>query len=112
MNEPDETFLVNLSNPTNATIAVGQGVGTIVDDDDPPDLSIDDVTVIEGNAATTNAQFTVRLSAASARQVTVQAQTANGTATAGSDYTALPPTTLTFSPGETQKTVTVAVRAT
>ena len=109
LNEPDETFLGVLSNPTNATIAVGQGVGTIVDDDDPPALSIDDAIVIEGSAASTNVQFTVRLSAASGRQVTVQAQTANGTATAGSDYTPPSPTTVTFSPGETEKTVTVAV---
>jgi len=31
--EPNETFFVNLSNPTNATIADSQGVGTIVDND-------------------------------------------------------------------------------
>ncbi len=36
--------------------------------------------------------------------------TANGTATAGTDYTAIPPTTLTFNPGETSKTITVPVR--
>jgi len=33
VNESDETFFVNLSNPTNATIADGQGVGTILNDD-------------------------------------------------------------------------------
>jgi hypothetical protein len=33
--EPDETFFVNLSAPTNATIGDGQGLGTIVDDDAP-----------------------------------------------------------------------------
>ena len=31
--EPDETFLVNLSSPVNATVADAQGVGTIVNDD-------------------------------------------------------------------------------
>ena len=31
--EPDETFLVNLSNPTNATLTTSQGTGTIVNDD-------------------------------------------------------------------------------
>src|SRR5439155_13121556 len=36
--EPNETFVVNLSSPTNATIADGQGVGTIVDDE--PRISI------------------------------------------------------------------------
>ncbi len=29
----------------------------------------------------------------------------NGTATAGTDYTAIPTTTLTFNPGETSKTI-------
>lgn len=31
--EPDETFFVNLSNPTNASIVNAQGIGTIVNDD-------------------------------------------------------------------------------
>src|SRR2546422_8536419 len=34
--ETDETFTVNLSNPTNATIADNQGLGTIVNDDTQP----------------------------------------------------------------------------
>jgi hypothetical protein len=35
LDEDDETFTVNLSNPTNATIADGAGLGTITDDDEP-----------------------------------------------------------------------------
>lgn len=54
--------------------------------------------------------FTARLSAASGQNVTVRYATANGTAAAGSDYTALALTTLTFSPGQTTKTVIVQVR--
>ena len=46
LGEPNETFVVNLSSPTNATIADGQGVGTIVDDE--PRISISDVTKAEG----------------------------------------------------------------
>jgi hypothetical protein len=34
-NEPDETFFLNLSDPTNATISDGQGIGTIINDDAP-----------------------------------------------------------------------------
>jgi len=50
--EPDETFVVDLSIPTNATIADGQGQGTITNDDNPSTtISIDDVTVIEGDAS-------------------------------------------------------------
>lgn len=42
-NEPDETFVVNVSNPVNATVGDGQGVGTI-ENDDAPVLLIDDTT--------------------------------------------------------------------
>ena len=65
--EANETFTVGLSNPGNATIADGSGTGTITDDDAAPTLSIDDVSVAEGNAGTTTATFTVSLSAASGK---------------------------------------------
>jgi hypothetical protein len=108
--EPDETFLVNLTSPINATIADGQGVGTITNDDapPPPTLSINDVTVTEGNTGSVNAVFTVTLSAASTQQVTVDYATANGTATAGIDYTATSGS-LTFAAGQTSRTITVPV---
>ncbi len=108
--ESNETFAVNLSNPTNATIADSQGLGTITNDDaqPPPTISINDVTVTEGNSGTTNATFTVTLSAASASTVTVNFATADNTATAGSDYQAASGT-LTFTAGQTTKTITVAV---
>jgi hypothetical protein len=108
--EPSETFVVNLSNPTNATIGDGQGLGTIVDNDAPPPpvVSIGDATVTEGNAGSVSAVFTVSLSAASGQTVTVQYATANGTATAGSDYTAASGT-VTFAPGDVSETVGVAV---
>ena len=87
--EPDETFVVNLSSPAGALIADGQGVGTITNDDvTTPTLSISDVSVVEGNSGTTTARFVVSLSAASTSTVTVGYATANGTATAGSDYVA------------------------
>ncbi|MFM6478152.1 MAG: beta strand repeat-containing protein, partial [Microcystis panniformis] len=83
---------------------------TITDVSQPPiSLTINDVTVTEGNSGTTNAVFTVSLSSAASTVVTVNYATANGTATAGTDYTAIPPTTLTFNPGETSKTITVPV---
>jgi hypothetical protein len=42
--EADETFFVNLSNPTNATIADGQGIGTIANDDGPAGRTFASVT--------------------------------------------------------------------
>ena len=62
----------------------------------------------EGNAGTHSATFTVTLSAASTQPVTVAYATANGTATAGSDYQGASGT-LTFAPGETSKTFSVPI---
>jgi hypothetical protein len=71
-------------------------------------ISINDVTVNEGNTGTTPATFKVTLDQASGAQVTVSYATANGTATAGSDYVAKTGT-VTFAPGDTSEDVTVLV---
>ena len=109
VDEPNETFNVNLTPGTGATCTGGdcQGLGTITDDD-VVTLSIADVTVTEGNSGTTNAVFTVTLSAASGQTITVDYATSNSTATAGSDYTATSGS-LTFAVGDTSKTITVSV---
>ena len=99
MDEPDETFTLNLSNATNATIDDGEATGTILNDDGPPGLWIGNRIILEGDDGTVDVEFPVFLLPASAQTVTVQVQTANRTATAGSDYTATARTTLTFSPG-------------
>jgi Ca2+-binding RTX toxin-like protein len=83
--------------------------GTI-NNDDSASISINDVTVSEGNSGTTNAVFTVTLSNPVDTSVTLNYATANGTATtADNDYTAIATTPLTFNVGETSKTITVAV---
>ncbi|MGI9212161.1 MAG: Calx-beta domain-containing protein [Methylococcaceae bacterium] len=76
----------------------------------PPTLSITGTTVTEGNSGTSNANanVTVSLSAASSQTVTVSYATLDGTATAGSDYTAAS-SSLTFAPGETSKTISIPV---
>jgi hypothetical protein len=108
-NEVNETFTVNLSNPVNATISgSGVGLGTITNDDAVPSVSINNVTVAEGNSGTTGYAFTVTLSAASGLPLTVAYATANGTAVAPTDYQTQSGT-VAFSPGETTKTVTVLV---
>lgn len=106
--ESDEVFYVLLSSPSNGIIADSQGVGTILNDD--TGIQIDDVSVVEGDAGTTNATFTISLTQPSAVPVTVQAVTLDNSATAAGDYTAVPVTTFTFAPGETTKTLTVSVR--
>jgi ELWxxDGT repeat protein len=106
--EPDETFFVNLNTPINATIADGQGQGDIVDNDLPPKLTIADKAVTEGTGTTANAVFTVTLSAASGKTVSVNFDTADGTATAPADYTTTSGT-ISFAPGQTSKTISVPV---
>ena len=71
VDELDEQYSVQLSNPTNASITDAVGTGRITDDDDEPTLSIDDVVVVEGDAGAVDAVFTVTLSAASGQTVTV-----------------------------------------
>ncbi len=106
--EPNETFNVNLSGTANATIADNQGVGTINNDDGQPTISINDVSVTEGNAATTSAGFTVSLSNASSQTITVNYATTDGTATAGTDYETTSGA-LIFTPGQTSQPLSVTV---
>ena len=105
VNEQNETFTLNLSNPLSATIQDGTATGTINDDDEPPAILIADAEVQEGEAA----EFTVALSNTTTRIVLVDYATAGGTAEEGSDYIATSGT-LAFAPGESAKTITVATR--
>lgn len=109
MDETNETFRLLLSSPTNSTIAVGQGVCTILDNDLPPNIAIDNATMTEPDTGVGYITFTLRLSSPSGRPVSVKYATANGTAAAGPDYTAVPLTTITFQPGQTVRTFRVAV---
>ncbi|MGE0415509.1 MAG: cellulase family glycosylhydrolase [Acetobacteraceae bacterium] len=103
-----KTYTVALSSPTNATIADGSAVGTIVNPAPKPlpTLSIDDASVTETGAATLNQSFTVRLSAASTSTVTVAYRTTGGTAVQGTDFDGATGT-ITFAPGTTTQTVAI-----
>ncbi|MGZ5296806.1 MAG: Calx-beta domain-containing protein [Actinomycetota bacterium] len=107
INEANETFSVNLSGATNATIADNSGLGTITDND-TSSITIGASTVTEGNVGTVNAVFNVTLSAPSGSAVTVDYATANGSATAAADYIA-DNGTVTFNPGEVSKQIVVLV---
>ena len=97
-----------VARPQGAAFDKGSFEGTITCGGPVPALSINSVSAAEGNAGTSAFTFTVTLSAASATPVTVQFATADGTATAGSDYTAASGT-LTFAPGVTSQPVVVNV---
>ncbi len=108
--ESDETVIVNMGTPTNAT-ASGTLVHTItiVNDDTAPTISIADVSQAEGNGSGTSAlTFTVTASAASELPITFNYSTSDGTATvADSDYTAATAVAATISAGSTTTTFSV-----
>jgi hypothetical protein len=107
--EATETFGVRSFHPSNVVIADGQAVGTILDDDSPPTLTIGDVTQAEGRSGASYFVFTVTLSAATDLPVTVSFSTASGTARSGEDYVAAAGT-VTFAPGQTTKTILIQVK--
>jgi hypothetical protein len=113
--EPDETFLINLSNATGALIQDPQAQVTLTDDDPPPALQVNDVTVTEGAAgAVSNAVFTVALTGSRQNAVSVSYTVTNRSATAGScgtanaDY-ATTSGALTFAPNQPTQTLTIPV---
>ena len=105
--ELDETF-GNAFKLINAIVRHVTTV-TITDDDGVPTLSIADISTSDETANTVTA--TVTLTGATSQIVTVNYATANGTATAGEDYTALSNTPLTFNAGDTTKTIDVTILA-
>ncbi|NET91321.1 MAG: DUF4114 domain-containing protein [Kamptonema sp. SIO1D9] len=107
--ESTESFQINLSNSLNAVIEDNQGLGTIIDDDDElPSLSINDISTIEGDGEPNQLQFIVNLDDINNETITVDFATLDDTAIAEEDYQAINGT-LTFSPGETSKTVIVEI---
>jgi uncharacterized repeat protein (TIGR01451 family) len=104
--EPEETFFLRLSNPTNALLGRPEGVGTIVDNDGVL-ISVADLTVREG-ATNSTAAFKITLSKSFNQPIAVSYQTVDGTTTAGADYQAASGT-VTFAAGTTTQTVNVTV---
>jgi serine protease len=106
--EPNETFNVNLSNASGASIFDSVATATVLNDDGKT-LSIGDVEVSEGNSGTKLATFTVKLSQASTTPVTFNIGTSNWTASAGSDYAAMALTGQSIAAGQTSKTFAVTI---
>lgn len=111
LDEADETLLVNLAAPAWGALADGSAIGTILDDDPAPTIGVDQggCSVAEGNAGSSSCIFVVRLSAASSRVVSFSSATANGTASAGTDYTAHASTARSIAAGQTSLSIAVPV---
>jgi hypothetical protein len=106
LDEPHESFVLNMSNPSGAVLDDARGIGTILDNDPLVSLSIDDVSAPETSGS---ADFAVSLSGASGKVVTVAYASADGSAGAPGDYAARAGT-LIFMPGQTTKTVAVPLQ--
>ena len=105
--EGNETFEVVIGNTTNSTVATGQGTATvtITDDEGIPQISIAGATVSEAAGTVT---LTVQQTLQSDDNVTVSYTTANGTALAGSDFTAVSDN-VTILAGQTSATFDVTI---
>ena len=106
LNEDNEQLRLVLSDPVGAVIVAGSAVGVIIDDDPLPELRVGDTEAAEADAS---AVFTLTLSEASGRDVTVTYHTEDGTATAPADYNALWAEELVIAAGHTAATVDVAL---
>ena len=106
--ERDEQLAVQLISPVHASIADGEAVVTIADDD--IGISVGDVYIHEGDARTKTVLWPITLSTASTKNVTVRYATVDGTATAPEDYVAKAPTAVTIKAGSTVAWVPIVVR--
>jgi hypothetical protein len=113
--EGNETFHLDISSPSGATLGDPSATVTIVDNDNPPpllpELSIGNATVKEGNSGTSTLTFTVTMSTTSATDVTVDYTTAPGTASPAMpnvDYLTSSGT-LTIPAGQTTGSLSVSV---
>jgi immune inhibitor A len=106
LDEEDETFFVNLSTPVFADLVDNQAIVTIKDDDAPPLLQVYSTAGWENANLMT---FSLRLSQASGKTVSLMVSTLDDTALAGQDYTAVTSQLVTFNPGEILKNFTVTL---
>lgn len=108
LNEDAETIILALSNPTGGILgAITVHTDTIDNNDPVPTVSFPNPSS-SGFENQTPSLHNIVLSAASGKTITVDYATANGSAVAGSDYTAISGTK-TFNPGETTKQISVPI---
>ncbi len=109
--ELNETFVVNLSSPIGATLLDGQGLGTILNDDPLPTLTIQAAPVLEGNFLSDNKRisFTISLSTALSVGYGGRIATSSITATEGVDFFSGDSQTFFIPAGQTQTQVNITL---
>lgn len=110
LDENDETINLTLSNQSPGVFLTPNATSilTILDNDNPPTISMTDVSQFEGNLGTNQFSFRVQLSEASSFPISVDYITAQGTATASSDYATVGGT-VNFASGETLQNILVTI---
>ena len=101
--EDNETIIISLSNPINASLDNSTAVLVIEDDDPAPQISIADAIASEDVA-----NVVVSLNAPAGKNVSVTASTQGGTALENTDY-AYFTNNITFAPGENSKTISIPI---
>ena len=111
LNEANETIVVTLASPTVATLGTNTvHTYTIDNDDAAPTVQFTTATSSSGDESSTTRTIAVSLSAVSGQTVTVTVTDSGGTATSGTDYTAIgSPLTVTFTAGVTSQNVSIPV---
>ena len=109
LDEENETIYVLLSSPQNATLPPNEVVeiGTITDDDVVPELTISPAGGLEGTANAGAINFNWTLNSVSGREITLDYETASGTAISGEDFFAITKTQLRILAGEASGMISV-----
>ena len=107
--EVDEVFYVDVSNAVGAEIVDARGTGSILNDDEPPNIEIRDAGILEGDDGVRMLSAEVTLDVPSGLEVRVDYMTNDGRAESPEDY-ASQSGTLVFAPGETRKTISIGIQ--
>ena len=111
LHEGNEALTVVLSTPVGVAVEDSSGTITIVDEEGPVTAVVANAAQPEGNAPAAQPLITVGLSSApgAGQTFTLKLVSSAGTATPGTDYTALPSTTVTFTAGQDSATLPLTV---
>ncbi|MCB1177750.1 MAG: Ig-like domain-containing protein [Leptospiraceae bacterium] len=110
LHEDNETIIINMGTPTNATLgATTSHTATITDNDSAPVISFTSGAAVNVSEGVGNYSLGFTLSAISGKNASITINTSNGTASSGSDYTAVSSQVVTIPAGQTTGTYNIAI---